>query len=486
MSSPNNPAPQTLRRTLSLITLAWLFGSVWFNATSGTPYTNFAKSLNCSAFEFGLLAAIPYLASLINIPASLLTEATGQRKLLFLLGLYGQRLLWIPIALVPLYMVHLHGVTRSATLTFLFLILIMQLSGAVGGPAWLSWMGDIVPTRAAGRYFAARRVWGTFSAIPSALVAGLLLDRYTNTAPLFTSMSWCAAILIVAALFGIADIATFHWVPEVRRPPQKGIHLLQSMRAPLHDRNFLRFGAYVATITFAISFMGQFVTLYILDMLSSNGNPLTHTNTLTQLMVIVAPSVAQLLVFPIWGRCADRMGKRPLLILAGLGLVPVAVGWCFVTAEHIWLGYVLSALGAAFFAGVEVANLNLVLELSVPGQSPGSGSSGYIAVNSVIVNLAGCLGGISSGLIAQSLQNHHFHIITPFKTFTFYDVLFLLSAVMRLLAIVLFIPFIHESTARPTHEALRFMTGNIYNNLISAAAQPARLLRSTQSKLKRG
>ena len=46
----------------------------------------------------------------------------------------------------------------------------------------------------------------------------------------------------------------------------------------------------------------------------------------------------------------------PVLILAGLGLVPVGLGWCFVTRQHIWFGYVLSALGAALWAGVEVAN----------------------------------------------------------------------------------------------------------------------------------
>jgi MFS family permease len=463
-----------------------VFGSVWFNATSGTPYTNFAKSLDCSEFEFGLLAAIPYLASLASLPASLLTEATGRRKLIFLLGLYGQRLLWVPITLLPLWLVHHHGghVTRTATLTFIALVLLMQLTGAVGGPAWTSWMADIVPERARGTYFANRRMWGTVSAIPSAIVAGLLLDAFTVGTPTLTSLGWCAAILIAAAAFGVADIATFHWVREVPRRPQTGAHLLRAMRGPLRDRQFLRFGAYVATLTFAISFMGQFVTLYILDILSDGGGaPVAHTNTLTQVMVVAAPALAQLVVFPVWGRCADRMGKRPLLILAGLGLVPVAAGWCFVTRDRVWLGYVLSALGAAFWAGVEVANLNLVLEMSASGdQADGAdaaGGSGYVAVNAVIINLAGCLGGLASGAIAQFLKDAHFQWVTPLKTFTFYDVLFALSAVLRLLAVVLFIPHIHESAARPAHEALRYMTSNIYNNLLGAAVQPVRLLRST-------
>jgi MFS family permease len=483
LSPAGPPRGKELRRSLGLITLAWIFGSVWLNATSGTPYTAFAKALDASEFEFGILAATPYMASLASLPASLLTEATGKRKLIFLLGFYGQRLLWIPITLLPLYMVYSNGVTHAATLTFIGLVLLMQLTGAVGGPAWTSWMADIVPVRARGTYFANRRVWGTFSAIPSAVIVGLLLDHYTTGGvSTLTVLSCCAAILIAAALFGVADIATFHWVPDIPKKPQTGVHLLRAMRAPLHDRQFLRFGAYVATLTFAISFMGQFVTLYILRMLASPDGQSRNTNTLTQLMVIVAPAVAQLVVFPVWGRAADRMGKRPLLILAGLGLVPVAIGWCFVTPEHIWLGYLLSGLGAAFWAGVEVANLNLVLEMSASGDEANgdpAGGSGYVAVNAVIINLAGCAGGLASGAIAQLLQNAHFQWVTPFKTFTFYDVLFAISALLRLLAVLLFIPHIHESSARPAHEALRFMTSNIYNNLLSAAAQPVRLIRST-------
>src|SRR4029078_988223 len=136
-----------------------------------------------------------------------------------------------------------------------------------------------------------------------------------------------------------ADIATFHAVRDVPRPPQWGRGLLQAMRQPLTDRNFLWLAGFVATLVFAVSFMGQFVTLYIIDQLGGAGGK--DVNIVTQLMLIIAPSIAQLFLLPVWGHAADRMGKRPILILAGLGLVPVGIGWCFVTRQHIWLGYVL-------------------------------------------------------------------------------------------------------------------------------------------------
>ena len=48
---------------------------------------------------------------------------------------------------------------------------------------------------------------------------------------------------------------------------------------------------------------------------------------------------------------------------------------------------------------------------------------------------------------------------------------------MRLAAVVVFLPHIHEPEARPTREALRFMTANIYNNLFSGILMPLRVLR---------
>src|SRR5258707_11539671 len=73
----------SLRQALGITTLAWIFGSVWQTATAGAPLTLFATSLRASKFQFGLLSAMPFIASLISMPASLLIEPTGARKRIF-------------------------------------------------------------------------------------------------------------------------------------------------------------------------------------------------------------------------------------------------------------------------------------------------------------------------------------------------------------------------------------------------------------------
>ena len=98
-----------------------------------------------------------------------------------------------------------------------------------------------------------------------------------------------------------------------------------------------------------------------------------------------------------------------------------------------------------------------------------------MAVNSVIINIAGCLGGLSAGVIAEALKN--WQAFWLFKTFRGYDILFAVSAVMRLLAVVVFLPLIKDAAARPTAQAVRFMMSNVYNNLFNALQQPVKILR---------
>ena len=245
---------RSARGSMQIITLGWFFGSVWLTATTGSPTTVFLKGLDASPFQFRVVAALPFIASLLSLPASLLIERTGARKKIFLYALYFQRLLWLPIALVPLWLVSHYGSHASAGAMRLFLVLmfIMHAAGAAGSPAWVSWMADVVPDRLRGKYFSRRRQWGLVSAIPTALLAGWLLDRCCATSDGITVLRWCAILFMCAAVFGIADIQLFQYVPAVPTPPRRGSELIRALGGPLRDRQFLWFAAFVGTLTFAI------------------------------------------------------------------------------------------------------------------------------------------------------------------------------------------------------------------------------------------
>jgi MFS family permease len=334
----------------------------------------------------------------------------------------------------------------------------------------MSWMADIVPDRCRGKYFSRRRQWGILSAIPTALIVGWVLDHFVQPHNPLSTLHWCALLFLCSAVFGLVDIHLFQYVPAVPMEPRKRTSIFKLLGRPLRDRQFLLFGGFVGTLTFAVSFMGQFVTFYLIDRIGVTGTGIL-------LMLLVAPMIAQLLVLPVWGHAADRMGKKPVLAIASLGLVPVGLGWCFMGPNLAWLGYVLSVAGAALWTGVEVANLNYVLEFSGTNDTENGGSS-YVAMNSVIINIAGCLGGLSAGVIAKVLKDWHWDPGIPgLHQVTFYEVLFALSGVMRLVAAAAFLPRLHEPNAARTVEALRMMSSNIYNNLFNAILMPLRFLR---------
>ena len=429
------------------MTLAWVFGSVWSTTTTGTPLTLFAQELGTSDFQFGLLTALPFLASLVCLPASLLIERTGRRKPFFLSGLYLNRALWLPLALAPLWVLQ-HSGAPAATRLLLWLMLIMYTAGAFGGPAWASWMADVVPERLRGRYFARRRQWGNLSAIPIALLAGWLLDRPIGAAERHADvLRWCSILFVGSAILGLLDISLFQPLPETPRRPRNGGELLSALRDPLRRGQFLLVSAFVAIMTFSVSLMGQFITLYLIDKV--------HVRDLAaQIILVVAPMVVQLIVLPAWGDATDRMGTKPVLTIAALGLIPMSFGWCWLTPNNPWLGYALSIAGTALWTGIDIANFSFVLEIS---ERRAGGVSAYFAVNSVMTNIAGCLGGLAAGLIAGTLGNTKWHVIGISKPCTFYDVLFAGSGAVRIATVVILLPLIHEPSARSVGQTAMFL-----------------------------
>lgn len=464
--SPSRGDPRaTLRRSLELVTWAWVFGAAWQAITTGTPLTVFAQGLHASPLQFGILTALPFLASLASLPASLFIDGTGRRKGIFLIGLYLQRFMWIPIALVPLWILFRRGPGSAplAMLVFLSLTFIMHCGQGIGGPAWISWMADIVPTRICGKYFSRRRQWAMITAIPTALAAGIFLDRAHSER---AQLNWCAILFLSAAVIGAADITMFLFLGEKPRSPQAPAILMHSFARPLRDKRFLLFAAFVGALMFALNLTGQFTNLYLLDVVKAD-------NVGVQVMLFVAPMIAQLLVLPVWGAAADRVGIRPLLTLAALGLVPVGLGWCFLSPADKWLGYLLTGLGAALWTGVEVANFNFVIEFANGDQTAGGS---YIAVNMVIINIAGCMGGLSAGVLAQLLNAWHWQPMAGVRAASFYDVLFVGSSALRVLAVLAFFPFLHEPTAHSVKDAARFMLGSAGSGVASASRWTMELL----------
>ncbi len=468
--------PWPLRRQLGMITGAWMFGAIWFNVTTGAPLTLFFRGLGASPLQFGILAAIPYIAALCSVPGSLLMETTGARKRIFLTAHYCQRSLWFVIGLAPLTMLMLFGQAAShhAIGMLLPMMFVMYACGSTGGPSWVSWMADVVPPRIRGTYFARRRQWGIVCAVPAALLVGFALDRLMGDSSIGCVPAgvppivfWSSVLFAIVALFGLMDILAFQPLPHTPLPPRPARQAVAGLARPLKDKPFLAFSSFVGLINFTVAFTNQFATLFVIERLKVD-------NLQAQLMLLVVPMALQLLLLPAWGAAVDRMGKKPLLIVASLGLAPMALGWHLMSGGDIWLGYVLFGGGTALWTGIEVANFNMVIDRNGSqcrnGQSCGSA---YHAVNTVIINVAGCLGGLVAGCIAGGLQGWSWQP-AGMRALDSYDALFALSGMVRIAALALIAPFLVEPGAKGVLATLRFMCVFSASRLIEPVVGAAR------------
>lgn len=476
--------PRHRRSALNKVTVAWMFGAVWFVAVAGAPFTRYASALGATPWHFGLLAAMPFIATLLSLPASLFIDSSGRRKGIFMIALYTQRFVWFAIAILPPLWFFNGGANGPAIAlyTFLSMMAISHICQAVGGPAWVSWMADLVPDRLRGTYFGKRRQLGFFTQIPAALIAGYVLDHLAPISDVAATVRWCAVLFIVSTAFGVVDIALFHWVPHV--PPRRpsGASVWITLLRPLKDKHFIWFCAYIAMLIMAIAPMGQFATLYLVEELKVGSQQI-------QLMLLVLPMIGQFVVTPVWGRMADKIGRKPMLAISTLLLVPVGFGWCLMNFGWIWLGYGLTISGAMLWVAVEIANFNLVLEMSGSDDTTDEGEasitagrgSGYTSINSVILAIAGTIGGLGSGWLMTSLKDVHFTLgfQTLVRPFGNYEILFAVSAVVRLLATIIFLPRLHEprpkgnaTLAGSTREAIEFMADNVFDNVRGVVMEP--------------
>jgi len=143
---------ENLRKAMRTVTLAWTFGVVWMACISGSQITLFGRLLGFSDFDFGLLAALPWLAVFAQAFSAVAIERSGLRK--YPVIIYGaiHRSLWLAIAIIPLIL----RPGRSAIIAFFVIYSISYILAHMRSPGWFTWMGDLIPRRIRGRYFAMR------------------------------------------------------------------------------------------------------------------------------------------------------------------------------------------------------------------------------------------------------------------------------------------------------------------------------------------
>lgn len=504
-SMPELSRAQRLRSELRVIIISWVFGAVWMWTVTGATMTRFAKALGTPEWAFGVIAALPFVGTLFQLPAAYLADRVGYRKLLFLIFATTHRLLWFVIAAIPWVVPESGGWWWK---TMLAVLLMNWACGSMGGLLWTSWMADVIPRKVRGRYFAVRNRIGQGMGLLTTLGVGYVLDLGERAAGGGDSqgimLRLTSALLAAAAVLGVMDVLQFVRVrDDYPRAAPAARNGLSSFLEPLRDSNFRWYLAFNFTFHLAIGFVGQYVWLYAFDVVGMS-------NKQANLLIVAVPLLLMMGSYPMWGRLMDRLGRKPVLIGAGILVACGSVGWILVgpdaahdidwsqlgSVEGAWrvlgqlaglewswwsrVGYFLVLLTTFAWPGVEVANFNIILDMASPRPGGRRGGGAYVAINSLAIAAGGILSGLVAGSVAGWLAER-FSAQNPIRVpgtpviLTYHGLLFLGSSVLRAASLFLMAK-VHEPEAVGTRAALQFMGETLYSNIRETFTIPMRVM----------
>ena len=361
--------------------------------TSGTFLVAFALLLGASNSVVGLLAAAcPVTQLLIEIPATDLVNRTARRKTLVVLSSFLSRVFLLVVALIPLLLAREQGQWVFIACLFLYYGL-----AAISACGFNPWIREFVPENIMGAYFGKRMAFATAAGIITALLAAAGLQAANWYVP-----SKVVPYSVIFALGGISGLIGVYYlarIPEPRVEAYRPQSVFEALGEPFRDLNFGRLLMYLGTWLFAINLSGPFYAVYMLKRLELSMPLVIGLSVLGQITSIIS--------FRIWGKTADRLSNKSVLIVSSYIYILSVLLWPPLTLSESYfllipLLVVVHVLTGFSSAGVNLCSGNIALKTSPHGHA-----TAFLAVNTIVRGIASATAPILGGIVADQLTGKH-------------------------------------------------------------------------------
>lgn len=381
------------------------FGESFFSA--------FAVFLGATSMQLGLLGSLPQtLGSVSQLFSNKILEMFGNsRKRFICINAFLTALLYIPIALVYFF-----GTLRVYHL--IIFICIYWILNAILGPAWNSWMGDLVDENKRGAYFGRRNKIAGFVSFVSLLLGGYILQQFGKG----THEEYYGFVIIFALAF-VSRIFSFIYLskqyePKYTRKKKAEFSFVEFIRRARFT-NYGLFVIYLSIMNFGVYFSGPFFAAYMLYDLKL---------TYMQFTIVTATAlIVKFLLMPIWGKACDRYGTKKVLTLSGILMPLTPMLWIF--SHNFWYLIAIQAYSGFVWAGFEISSFNFIFDTTTPEKR-----ATCVAYYNVLSGIAIFSGAMLGGLVAK--YNHVF--------WSSFLLVFLLSGMIRYMASFYFLPKLKE------------------------------------------
>jgi Na+/melibiose symporter-like transporter len=423
-----------IRQSLRALTYESVFAAVFYSIIGGALLSNFLLKLGAGPVEIGLLAAIPQMVNLLQPLGAYLVNRSTSFRWYFMCIFIPSRLLWL-ILLPAIWLVTSSRITGYQVVQLtLVILLVANIIEAFGRAPWLGWSAVLVPQRLRGRYFGFRNsILGLTN-----LVGVPLLGLAVSVWPSGTLQGY-GTVLVLGMILGLISVGCQFWMTDINPQLLKVTDTDKSQPQGIDfslfkDANFLRFVLYLSIWCFAVNISAPFFNLYLLDNLDIDISVVTIYHGFG--------TGANMLMLLLWGKLADRIGNRPLLLLVGVLVAVTPLLWLFVGSNQIsfwiWLP-LLHILAGGTWAAIDLCTNNLMMAIA-----PLHYQSSYFAIAGAIAGITGAM-GISVGSFLATLPG----------TVGLLG-LFVLSGLLRIAALIPLV-FVQEQRSIPLSQLMQFL-----------------------------
>lgn len=353
----HEPLPADRLRNLRFFWLDGLFAAISENFYLGF-IALLALAYGANNSQIGLLAAGANLFGMLALfPGARLVELVNQRKgvVIWSAGVFS-RLALLGLAFIPLL------IAQPAVAIAAIIILdgFRSFTANLANPGWTAMVADLVPESMRSRFFASRNTAMGLAAILIAPLAGRIIS--TTNIRLDSLFAGYQAIFLFAFIFGLVSTITFNHIQEpkssetARQPHQRG----DLRRALRHSPGFIGLVVGALVWNMALQVAAPFFNVYLKSEFQAS--------TLTIGILAGIASLSALVGQRVFSNLLDRKGAFWVQTITGLLIPLMPLAWAFITAP--WQVGIINTFSGFLWAGYNLSNFNLLLELTPDEQRP--------------------------------------------------------------------------------------------------------------------
>ena len=398
----------------------------------------YALLMGANNFQIGILAALPFMVQPTQILMIVLVERLKMRKAFAVLAWASAQAVWVPIALIPVFIETSGALSISALLG---LVALRSLLASARNANFNSWVRDLVPAGRLGSFYSRRLTLATVAAIVFGLSASFFVDFWRTQNPGDAEVYGYTIALLAGVIFiGMAGPIFMMLVPEplMHTPVGGRPSLADNLTRPFRDRNFRQLMNFLFFRGFTANLAIPFFAVYMLQRI---GLSLTAVIALT-----VLSQLSNMMFLRVWGPMSDRMGSKIVLSVCTSLLLIVILGWTFTTLPDRYALTIPLLVILHVFAGIAIAGINVTTQAIGMKLAPRGNAAPYLAGASLATNLGAGLAPLVGGRFADFFSVRAFSVSVewidprrsvdlPAFSLTGHDFLFAVSFMLGLVAL---------------------------------------------------